>query len=75
MEGLLITPVLGADFRSIEQFSWNINASVQGGLEWSHISGKRRLRLLLNYYRGRNPYGQFFNQKVEVFGVGFYFQL
>ena len=33
---------------------------------------KRRFRILANYYHGFNPYGQFFNQKIESFGIGFY---
>lgn len=75
IEGFLIAPVFGADFRSVEQFGWNVNTSLLGGLEWSRLTSTRRLRFLLSYYHGRNPYGQFFNQKVETFGFGFYFEL
>ncbi len=75
MEGIYVTQIIGADFKSIEHFSWNVNSSVMGGLEWSRVGSTRRFRLLLNYYRGHNPYGQFFDQKIETFGIGFYIEI
>ncbi len=72
LPGLRLTPVFGADFKSFEELSWIINSNVVGGLEWSKAGGNRRFRLLLNYYHGFAPYGQFFAQKVEWFGIGLY---
>ncbi|MER3423899.1 MAG: DUF1207 domain-containing protein, partial [Nitrospiraceae bacterium] len=66
-------PVVGADFKSFEQLNWEINANVVAGLEWSGSKTTRRLRLLVNYYHGFNPYGQLFNQKIETIGIGLYF--
>ena len=34
--------------------------------------GQTRFRILANYYHGFNPHGQFFNQKIDSFGIGFY---
>lgn len=70
--GLQLTPVLGADFKSFEELQWIINSAVVGGFEWSKPGEKRRFRLLVNYYRGFYPYGQFFTEKVESVGVGLY---
>ncbi len=69
-------PILvgGADFKSFEELAWNVNANVVGGLEWYSPQATRRIRLLISYYRGFNPYGQFFSQKIETIGLGFYFQ-
>lgn len=69
-------PILvgGADFKSFEELGWNVNGNVLGGLEWYSPQATRRVRLLLNYYRGFNPYGQFFSQKIETIGIGLYFQ-
>ncbi len=75
MEGLLIAPVFGADFRSVEQLGWNINTNILGGFELSRKTSTRRFRFLLNYYRGRNPFGQFFDQKIEAYGFGVYIEL
>ena len=69
---LRLTPVLGADFKTFEELHWIINANVFGGFEWSRPGSDRRIRLLLNYYHGFIPYGQFFAQKVETVGLGLY---
>lgn len=75
LEGLFITPILGADFKSFEELKWIINTNVIGGLEWSMDGSTRRFRVLLNYYHGFNPYGQFFAQKIETIGFGLYLAL
>jgi hypothetical protein len=72
LPALRFTPVFGADFKSFEELSWNINTNVVGGVEWSKAGADRRLRLLANYYRGFAPYGQFFAQKIEQVGIGLY---
>lgn len=72
MPGLQLTPVLGADFKTFEELRWIVNSNVVGGFEWSRPGEKRRFRLLINYYRGFYPYGQFFNEKVQSVGVGLY---
>jgi hypothetical protein len=35
--------------------------------------GSRRLQLLAEYYKGRNPNGQFFTRRLEYVGVGLHF--
>src|SRR3982750_873657 len=52
----------------------NVNGNVGGGLEWYGPEATRRIRLLVNYYRGFNPYGQFFSQRIETIAVGLYFR-
>ena len=68
-----MAPVFGADFKAFQQQDWAVTTSLVGGLEWSGPRSARRLRLLLSYLRGYNPYGQFFDQKIETFGIGLYF--
>jgi len=72
IEDLRMVPIVGADFKSIEQLAWNVNTNIVAGLGWYHPGSSRRVRLLFNYYHGVNPYGQFFNQKIEMFGGGLY---
>ncbi|MDF2458200.1 MAG: uncharacterized protein K0S79_616 [Nitrospira sp.] len=72
LSGIRLRPVFGADFKSFEELHWTINTNVVGGLEWSKAGTARRFRLLVNYYHGFAPYGQFFAQKVEMVGVGLY---
>jgi hypothetical protein len=72
MMRLRLIPVFGADFKSFEELHWVINSNVVGGLEWSKAGSDRRVRLLVNYYHGFAPYGQFFAQKIEMIGAGLY---
>ena len=71
-DSLVITPVFGADFKAFEELHWIVNANIVGGLEWFRAGANRRFRLLINYYHGFNPYGQFFAQKIETVGFGLY---
>ncbi|HSA62155.1 MAG TPA: DUF1207 domain-containing protein [Nitrospiraceae bacterium] len=70
--GLIITPVFAADFKAFEELGWVINSSLNTGLEWFRPGTTRRLRVLLNYYWGYNPYGQFFSQRIQSVGLGLY---
>lgn len=71
---VIFSPVLTADFKSVEEQDWYINTNLLMGVDMSRAGSFRRLRILFNYYHGYNPYGQFFySQKTESFGVGAYF--
>jgi hypothetical protein len=72
VKDLRIVPLVGADFKNIEHLGWNLNANIVGGVEFVRPGSSRRVRLLLNYYYGYNPYGQFFNQKIQLIGGGVY---
>lgn len=70
---LLLTPVLSGDFKSHEELGWIVNTNVLGGFEWSRTGSRRHFRIMATYFHGHNPYGQFYNQKIESIGVGAYF--
>lgn len=71
---ILFTPLLTADFKSVEEQDWYINTNVLMGIDMARAGYFKRLRILFNYYHGYNPYGQFFySQKTESFGAGAYF--
>ena len=64
------TAVFGADFQSLEERHWNVNASLMSGIEFSNPAGTHRFRVLLAYLRGTVPFGQFFNtEKVRSYGL------
>ncbi len=71
---LRIVPILGADFKTFQELNWALNTNMVAGLELYRGSGSRRFRVLVNYYYGYNPYGQFFRQKVETVGIGGYLE-
>ena len=64
-------PIGGVDMKSFEEHSWAIDTSVKAGLEFGHPNpGQRRLRLMARWYKGFDPHGQFYNNKVEYYGLG-----
>ncbi len=74
LDRLVVTPVLSADFKSMQAHEWIIDTNVLGGFEWSRTGSLRRFRIMANYFHGFNPYGLFaINQKIESFGLGAYF--
>ena len=71
---ILFSPVLTADFKSVEHQQWHINTNLLMGFDAFRYGSFKRIRILFNYYHGYNPYGQFFySQKTESFGAGAYF--
>ena len=64
-------PIGGVDMKSFEEHNWTIDTSVKAGLEFGHPNpGQRRLRLMAEWYKGFDPHGQFYNNKVEYYGMG-----
>jgi hypothetical protein len=64
-------PLVGVDIKSFEEHNWAIDTSVKAGLEFGHPNpGQRRLRLMAEWYKGFDPRGQFYNNKVEYYGIG-----
>jgi hypothetical protein len=67
----LLRPVAAADFQSTEESNWRVDVSARAGLELaSSVDRDYVVQLMLEYYRGRNPNGQFFLREVEFYGVG-----
>ena len=61
----------GVDMKSFEEHNWAIDTSVKAGLEFGHPNpGQRRVRLMAEWYKGFDPHGQFYNNKVEYYGMG-----
>jgi hypothetical protein len=64
-------PVVGVDMKSFDEHKWNIDTSVKAGLEFGQpYLGHRRLRLMAQWYKGYDPRGQFYNNKIETYGLG-----
>ena len=48
--------------------------SVRAGVQFENPDFlSRRLQILVEYYNGRSPNGQFYIQKVEYVGIGLHF--
>jgi len=63
-------PVGGVDMKSFDEHNWNIDTSVKAGLEFGQPNpGQRRLRLMAQWYKGYDPRGQFYNNRIESYGL------
>ena len=61
----------GVDMKSLEEHDWAIDTSVKAGFEFGHPNpGQRRLCLMTEWYKGFDPHGQFYHNKVEYYGMG-----
>ena len=64
-------PIVGIDMKSLEEHNWAIDTSVKAGFEFGHPNpGQRRLRVMAEWYKGFDPRGQFYINKVEYYGMG-----
>lgn len=64
-------PLAGLDMKSYEEHNWAVDTSIKAGLEFGRPNpGQRRLRLMAEWFKGFDPHGQFYNNKVEYYGLG-----
>ena len=65
------------DVKSSKEHDWKPSVSARAGLEYdrtrSAAPAARRWALLLEYYDGPSPYGQFFREQVRYTGIGVHF--
>ncbi len=63
--------VTALDLQNREENNWSTEISVRGGFQFERAQRfGRKISLLVEYYKGHSPNGQFFNSKVEYFGPG-----
>jgi Protein of unknown function (DUF1207) len=69
-----VTPVVAMDVQMQEETGWSPNYSVRAGLQFdrARILG-RRLLVMLEYFSGNSPNGQFYNNKIDYIGLGAHF--
>jgi len=66
-----IAPIVAVDVQEHQETFWHGNLSVRAGIELVNPEkSRRRIQFLLEYYRGYNPNGQFYRERVEYFGAG-----
>ncbi len=74
--GGVVRPVAGADFKNLEENDWDTDVSLRLGIQLE--SGKvigHKVQVMLQYFSGHSPVGQFYERSIEYVGVGghFYF--
>jgi len=66
-----LRPVASIDLQFREESGWQTDLSIVAGVQLESARlGRLRLRMLLEYYRGRSPNGQFFERRIDTVGFG-----
>jgi len=66
-----IRPVATFDLQSSEESDWNPDISARAGIQFENpVALGQRLQLMLQYYDGRSPNGQFYERDVRYLGLG-----
>jgi hypothetical protein len=65
-----LRPVAAVDVQARQATAWDVQHSVRAGVEIASERLPRRLRVMLQYFDGRSPNGQFFRRDVEYAGIG-----
>ena len=66
-----VRPVAYGDFQANERSNWAVSRSLMAGLQFEDARiGDRSLQLLVEYFKGPSPNGQFFSQSTEWIGLG-----
>ncbi|MGR8939956.1 MAG: DUF1207 domain-containing protein [Gammaproteobacteria bacterium] len=64
-------PIAAVDIKNFEENNWNTDVSARAGVEFDNLQVLgRKLQVLVEYYNGFSPSGQFYNDKVEYIGLG-----
>ncbi|MFB6347554.1 MAG: DUF1207 domain-containing protein [bacterium] len=70
------TLVGGMDYKSFKEHNWSDNYSFKIGVELHRPDGvKRHVRFMLEAYEGHSPFGQFYSNRIEFYGVGLHLGL
>jgi hypothetical protein len=66
-------PIAAADIQHREENRWSSDVSIRAGIEIDGVLVTRRMQILLEYFLGRSPNGQFYTEKIEYLGLGVHF--
>lgn len=69
-----VRPIFAVDVQNREEDDWAFDYSVRAGVRFEELDlSSQRLDLMLEYYDGRSPNGQFYTDRIEFLGVGLHF--
>ncbi|HEV8586138.1 MAG TPA: DUF1207 domain-containing protein [Methylomirabilota bacterium] len=66
-------PIAAVDLQHREENAWSTDFSARAGVQLDGVLATRNLQLLIEYFRGRSPNGQFYRDKIEYLGLGAHF--
>jgi hypothetical protein len=69
--GQRLRPIAAVDWQAAENWGWSFDTSARIGVQLESDTDRHYvLQLTLDFFRGRNPNGQFYTNTVEFWGVG-----
>ena len=64
-------PIIAADIKHFDENNWSADISARAGVEFNNLQVlDRKLQILVEYFNGYTPTGQFYKDKVEYIGLG-----
>ena len=69
-----IRPVAAIDVQNHQENAWHADLSARAGIQFESVRVLgRNLQLLVQYFNGHSPDGQFYKEKIEYIGLGVHF--
>lgn len=66
-----VKPLAALDMQNWEEGGWTPNLSIRAGLQYGRPLGiGRNIQLLMEFYRGQSPNGQFYDREIAYLGLG-----
>ncbi|SJM89303.1 DUF1207 domain-containing protein [Crenothrix polyspora] len=66
-----LRPIVAVDIKNYDENNWSTDISARAGVEFDNLQLLgRKLQVLVEYYNGYSPSGQFYKEKVEYVGLG-----
>jgi hypothetical protein len=66
-------PIAAVDLQHREENDWSTDFSLRAGVQFDGVLASRNFQILLEYFRGRSPNGQFYKSKIDYIGLGAHF--
>jgi hypothetical protein len=66
-------PIAAVDVQNREENDWHADVSARAGIQLDGFLVTRNLQILLEYFRGHSPNGQFYREKIDYLGLGMHF--
>jgi Protein of unknown function (DUF1207) len=74
--GGAVRPIAALDVQYREQNDWHADVSLRAGVQFEKLPiYDRRIQLLVEYFNGYSPNGQFYREQIEYIGLGFHLYL
>ena len=69
-----LRPVAAIDLQKREESNWDTDTSIRAGVQFENPDFlNRKMQLLFEYYNGKSPNGQFYEESIKLYGLGLHF--